>query len=207
MKNYPLFILSMVLILSSCENQNKIESEKTPTAVIVEEATPLIISEFEEKAGNLVGKLIEVNGTVEHICRHGGQTMFLVSEDSDERIKVVPDEEIAAFNLDMEGSSILLTGVVEEQRVDENYLREWEEEIKAGSDAVSDKGEGDHLGGKVKDALDISEDMEKINKLREMIVESDTNYISFFSLVCTDYTIVDNTENQDHYHDSDQDSE
>ena len=207
MKNYPLFILSMVLILSSCENQNKIESEKTPTAVIVEEATPLIISEFEEKAGNLVGKLIEVNGTVEHICRHGGQTMFLVSEDSDERIKVVPDEEIAAFNLDMEGSSILLTGVVEEQRVDENYLREWEEEIKAGSDAVSDKGEGDHLGGKVEDARDISEDMEKINNLRAMIVESDTNYISFFSLVCTDYTIVDNTENQDHYHDSDQDRE
>ena len=68
-------------------------------------------------------------------------------------------------------------------------------------------GEGDHLGGKVEDALDISEDMEKINNLRAMIVESDTNYISFFSLVCTDYTIVDNTENQDHYHDSDQDSE
>jgi len=33
----------------------------------------------------------------------------------------------------------VLVGIVEEQRIDEEYLKEWEEEIKAGSDLSDDK--------------------------------------------------------------------
>ena len=54
------------------------------------------------------------------------------------------------------------------------------------------KGEGSHLGGTVEkggEGADIAEEMEKVNNLREMIKESGKDYISFFSVLCTDYTV------------------
>lgn len=193
MKNYLFILLALAFIATSCENNNKNSAEqKTDKVVVVEEITPLLVAEFDDKAGDFVGKKIKLEGTVDHICKHGGQRLFLVSEESEARIKVTPDEEIAAFNAELEGNKIIITGIVEEQRVDEDYLREWEEEIKSGAEMADGKGEGSHLGGTVEkggEGADIAEEMEKVNNLREMIKESGKDYISFFSVLCTDYTV------------------
>lgn len=213
MKNYLLIITLITLMSTSCENNNKsIESEKvTDTMVVVDEITPVAVGDFEAKAEEFVGKKIELKGTVDHICSHGGQRLFLVSESSDARIKITPDEEIAAFKSELEGNNIIIIGIVEEQRIDEDYLREWEEEIKAGSDMSDDKGEGSHLGGKVEkggEGADINEEMKKVNDLRNEIKESGKDHLSFFSVLCTDYVIVDgeNVDN-DHNHDKDHDGD
>ena len=193
MKNYLFILLALAFIATSCENSNKESTEqKTDEVAVVEQITPLLVAEFDDKAGDYVGKKIELKGTVDHICKHGGQRLFLVSEESEARIKVTPDEEIAAFNAELEGNNIIITGIVEEQRVDEDYLREWEEEIKSGAEMADGKGEGSHLGGTVEkggEGADIAEEMEKVNNLREMIKESGKDYISFFSVLCTDYTV------------------
>lgn len=196
MKKYLLIVTVIALIVTSCENNSKSkENEKVAsTMVVVDEITPVEVGNFEAKAEELVGKKIELKGTVDHICSHGGQRLFLVSESSDARIKITPDEQIAAFKTELEGNNIVIVGIVEEQRIDEDYLREWEEEIKAGGDLADDKGEGSHLGGKVEkggEGADINEELQKVNNLREEIKESGKDHLSFFSVLCTDYTIVD----------------
>ncbi len=192
------------MIVTSCENANKSKDTKENTkAVVVDEITPVLVAEFDEQAGNFVGKKIKMKGTVDHICKHGGQRLFLVSEDSDARIKITPDEEIAAFNMELEGNKLVLVGIVEEQRIDEDYLREWEEEIKSGSDMADDKGEGSHLGGTVEKGgagADMAEEMEKVNNLRQMIKDSGDDHLSFYSVLCTSYEVVDNGN---HNHDAD----
>lgn len=208
MKNYLLIIALVALFATSCENNKVKETESAAQKMgIVEDITPIAVADFEDKAGDFVGKKIKLTGTVDHICKHGGQRLFLVSETSDARIKITPDEEIAAFNAELEGNNIEVIGIVEEQRIDEDYLREWEEEIKSGSDMADDKGEGSHLGGKVEkggEGADIDEEMEKINSLREMIKESGKDHLSFYSVLCTDYIVVDNVDNDDnHSHDHD----
>ncbi len=211
MKNYLFIIALIALFVTSCENSNKEADSKkvADNMTIVEQITPVSVANFEGKAGDFVGKKIELTGTVDHICKHGGQRLFLVSENSDARIKITPDEEIAAFNAELVGNNIVIVGIVEEQRIDEAYLREWEEEIKAGSDMADDKGEGSHLGGKVEkggEGADIDEEMQKVNSLRTEIAESGTDHLSFFSVLCTDYTIVDvaaddsNHDHGDHSH-------
>ena len=40
---------------------------------------------------------------------------------------------MAAFNTELEGESLAVIGTVDELRIDEEYLREWEEEIKDNS--------------------------------------------------------------------------
>jgi len=204
MKNYLLIITLIALFATSCENNNKVKEadNSAEKMTIVEEITPVAVADFEDKAGDFVSKKIKLIGTVDHICKHGGQRLFLVSETSDARIKITPDEEIAAFNAELEGNRIELIGIVEEQRIDEDYLREWEEEIKSGSDMADDKGEGSHLGGKVEkggEGADINEEMEKINNLREMIKESGTDHLSFYSVLCTDYTIIEDVDNDENH--------
>ncbi len=204
MKNYLLILLAVAFIATSCENTNKKNTEKkAEEVVVVDQITPVLVAEFDDKAGDFVGKKIKLEGTVDHICKHGGQRLFLVSPESGARIKVTPDEEIAAFNADLEGSNIILIGIVEEQRVDEDYLQEWEAEIKSGADMADGKGEGSHLGGTMEkggEGADISEEMEKVNNLREMIKESGKDYISFFSVLCTDYDVVENNDGDEKDH-------
>lgn len=216
MKKYLLILTVIALFFSSCENANKkIEADNSNSDLVVEdEVSAIAIADFDDKVGDFVNKKIKLEGTVDHICKHGGQKLFLVSEESETRIKVTPDEEIAAFNAELEGDKIVLIGIVEEQRIDEAYLREWEEEIKAGSDMSDDKGEGMHLGGNVEkggEGADIAEEMEKVNNLRSMMEESGEDHLSFYSVLCTSYDVIKHTDvdvdgdNEHEGHDSDGD--
>lgn len=212
MKKYILILTVIVLFATSCDCEDSSKEAKTTNSdlVVADEVTIVNMVDFDDKVGDYVGKKIKIKGTVDHICKHGGQKLFLVSEDSDSRVKVTPDEEIAAFNEDLVGDKIVITGIVEEQRIDEAYLREWEEEIKAGSDMGDDKGEGMHLGGTVEkggENADFDEEMEKVNNLREMIKESGTDHISFYSILCTNFDVVESSDSDDNDHDNDHDGD
>ncbi len=212
MKKYLLILTVIALFTTSCcEDAQKNENTNNTDVVVVDEIATISIADFDDKVGEFVGKKIQLEGTVDHICKHGGQKLFLVSDESETRIKVTPDEEIAAFNAELEGDKIVLVGIVEEQRIDEAYLKEWEEEIKAGSDMSDDKGEGMHLGGNVEkggEGADLDEELEKVNRLRTMLEESGSDHLSFYSVLCTSYDVVENNDNDDdHDHDDDQDHE
>ncbi len=207
MKKYLLILTVIALFATSCDNANKNNESNNINndVMVVDEITTISIADFDEKVGDFVDKKIQLEGIVDHICKHGGQKLFLVSEDSETRIKITPDEEIAAFNAELEGDRLLLVGIVEEQRIDEAYLREWEEEIRAGSDMSDDKGEGKHLGGNVEkggEGADLDEELEKVNRLRTMLEESGDDHLSFYSVLCTSYDVVeDNDVDNDDGHD------
>ena len=147
MKKYVVALVALVFVLTACENQQKKEKTSEEEVILIEEIVPVSLSDFDVKAEELVGKQVMLSGTVDHVCKHGGQRMFVIETGSEGRVKVTPDENIAAFKTDLEGQSVKLIGIVEEQRIDEDYLKEWEEEILSGVDMGDDKGEGSHLGG------------------------------------------------------------
>jgi hypothetical protein len=194
MKKYLVVLLALVFVLSACENQQKKEAASEEEVVLMEEIVPVSLSDFDVKAEELVGKKVMLTGTVDHICKHGGQRMFVIETGSEGRVKVTPDENIAAFKTDLEGQSVKLIGIVEEQRIDEDYLKEWEEEIMAGVDMGDDKGEGSHLGGDTEKGgsdADMEEEMEKVNNLRQEIAESEKGYLAFYSVLCTEYKVIE----------------
>lgn len=187
-----LFIATIALSFASCQN-SETKTETANDETLNNEVMLVQLAEFENQAGDLVGKTIQLSGTVDHVCKHGGQRMFIVDNESEARIKITPAAEVAAFNTGLVGDELLITGTVEEQRIDEAYLMEWEEEIKAGSVENDDKGEGTHLGGNVEkggEGADINEEMEKVNNLREQLQASGKDYLAFYSVVCTGYEVV-----------------
>ena len=110
------FILVAVIALVSCNNENK--SIQDQEAVLVANA------DFEEKAVDLVDQKIALEGTINHVCKHGGKRFFL----GEERIKVVASDKIGSFDVALEGSDVYVEGILREERVDEAFLVEWEAE-------------------------------------------------------------------------------
>jgi hypothetical protein len=129
---------------------------------------------------------------IDHVCKHGGQKMFLVNENADARIKIVTGENMAAFNTELVGESVNVVGTVDELRIDEEYLKEWEEEILAGmGHDEGEKSEKVHMGEHQETEGDENPDLIQINNYREKIAESEKDYISFFSVVCVEYEITE----------------
>lgn len=145
MKKLIIAIIALAFFVVSCENTPTKTKETTKKQVVVnDEIIPVAMSNFDSLVESLAGRKISISGTVDHVCKHGGQKLFIVDENTDARIKVTPNEEIAAFNENLIGETIKIIGIVEEMRIDEDYLNEWEEELKIG--IQEEKGKGKHNG-------------------------------------------------------------
>jgi hypothetical protein len=189
-----LFAIAAIALLVSCQNNTANEQTNQVAETVVVETIDVQLKDFDDKAGEMVGKQIALLGTIDHVCKHGGQKMFMVNQDSDARVKITTGEDMAAFNTELEGENVKVLGVVDELRIDEEYLREWEEELKA--EQKSEAGEQVHMGegegeGEDHHEGDNSQEYEQINKYRQMIQESEKDYISFFSVVCVEYKVIE----------------
>lgn len=93
-----------------------------------DEAQKVEVMAFAEKAPSMVGQEVIIEGMVTHVCKHGGKKMFLMTEDPDVQVKITTGEKLAAFPVELEGSNVVVKGVVEE----------FMEEVEAESDEEQD---------------------------------------------------------------------
>ena len=61
------------------------------------------------------GRQVAVSGMVTHVCREGGQKCFVVGEDGETQIRIVPGGDIDEFKIDLEGSTVAFRGVFKMQ--------------------------------------------------------------------------------------------
>lgn len=126
-------ILVAAAIVWSCGNQQTAQKEdKVVEEEVVVEQPPMAMSlaDFKQKAETIVGQEVILEGTVIHVCKHGGQKMFITANDPDIRIKITPGDEMAAFTDELEGSDVKVVGIVEEMEAEvqgEGQLAEGEE--------------------------------------------------------------------------------
>jgi len=118
-----LFLSAIVVIFASCGEDSNTNTTPNDTATIETvknaEATEILMSDFEAKASEFVGKEVKVSGIVDHVCKHGGKKILLV--DGDNSIHVFNDER---YDESLAGSKITVVGVVEEEKVDSASLVE-----------------------------------------------------------------------------------
>jgi len=169
MKKIALSLLLVSGLLAACNNQ---KSEKTQSVSV-----PL--SEIKAKAPELMGKLVSVEGMVAHVCRESGKRLFL----GEESFKILATDKVPSFKVDWEGSDIIVTGYLKEDKIDEAYLSNWEKELNAGAE-VQQKEETHTYEAESKglDESAIQTQRDQIKNYREQIAASAKGYISFFSL-------------------------
>ena len=139
------------------------------TAVEVAETPVLDLGEFDAKAGEYIGKEIQVTGIVDHICRHSGKKILLVSDEGS--IHVEAEER---FDENIAGNSITVIGVINEFRVDEAYCLKMEEET------INSHVDGDEDLEDVKAKNERK--LEEIKYYRDSMATAGIDHISYYSI-------------------------
>ncbi len=188
MNKYLIGILGLAFFLSACGSGDKSKADTQNEKIIAE----INVSEFLDQAENMLDQEVSITGQVTHVCKHGGQRLFITGGDTSSTVKITTGEDIPEFSIDLEGEKIAITGIVRELRIDEAYLAEWEAEITEGASGEN-QGHKDGLDEHQKDQsaeLDLNEQMEQINSLREKIAASEKGYLSDFWIETIDFKVL-----------------
>lgn len=101
------FIAVMAISCKQAANTETDSGEAAKKETIVA-ASVLELLATPEEYGD---KEVAVSGMVTHVCRHGGQKCFIVAEDGETQIRIVPGGDIEEFLVDMEGSTVAFKGI------------------------------------------------------------------------------------------------
>lgn len=182
MKRFLLPVLTLSIMISACNN----------TKTAKNDAIPVNISEVKARAPELMGKLISLEGMVNHVCRESGKRLFL----GEESFKVLATNQIPTFRVEWEGSDVTITGFLKEDRIDETYLANWEKELTDG--VKVQLKEATHTYDAESKGLDesaITTQLDQIKGYREQIEAGGKGYISFYSLEAEKITEKKQIEN------------
>lgn len=198
-----IFYLFIVLIVAvACNNtQNAGTDDATTTNEETATITEITVANFIADAGTYAGQEVTLTGLVNHTCKHGGQRMFIIDEETEETVKIEAGENIDSFEAELEGSVVVVRGIVKEMVIDESYLNDWEKEVMEGETEelkIHDgkhEGEGNEEGEGGEEGEETEEDhhgsdLEKIENLRTMLKESEKDHLSFYSIECIEYEIA-----------------
>lgn len=178
-----LFLFACIAILfAACSNAGKTESTEQ-----VAEVVTMTSVDFATHPENFVGKNILIEGTAVHVCKHGGKRMFIIgSPEEEDRIQIKAGDKIDSFEIELEGSDVVVVGYVDELRIDEAYLTEWENELKADnadSDLKIHRGEEGHEHGEE----EVGHEFEQIAAYRDQMAQEGVDHLSFYSIIAREY--------------------
>jgi hypothetical protein len=106
-----LALLAILAFVAMSCNQASEENTAANPSQEIEQVVSATIQELLATPAEYDGKEVAVSGMVTHVCRHGGQKCFIVADDGETQIRIVPGGEIDEFKIDMEGSTVAFKGV------------------------------------------------------------------------------------------------
>lgn len=208
MKQLLAFAL-VALLFTACGQQ---ESQDTDAAA----GDVMKVTALLEQPDPMNEKEVVLEGTVTHVCKHGGRRVHLTDIDTNEKISVEAPEDMPAFARELEGSDIVVTGVLKETRIDAAYLDEWEQEIRQAAEEGGEEEAHDHAGqdlaehekemNQMEDEMaegEMAEDndghvepqgMDAVNAMRAELAESAKPYISRWHINCVTYSMKDGSD-------------
>jgi hypothetical protein len=170
---FPLLIV-ILFAMVACNQGTKEDASKSKN-----DTTLLAVLTFEKQADSCIDKPVIIEGTVLHLCKHGGKRMFLVDGTDSLRVEVTTGPTIAKFDEALIGSRVRVFGMLREERIDAKYLNEWEAEVKKPEE---NHNVGVHTGAKGHEDQGVQDKLDQINALREDLKNSGKDHLSNFSI-------------------------
>lgn len=146
------------------------------------------VAEVSKQPGTYVGQKIKVEGMVTHICKHGGKRLHLTKSGSDEMIRVRTGKNMSPFEKELEGNTIQVTGIFEEERLDREYLNQLKKDEASGGHHDHHEGEGGEDHGEQADVEQGQVSESYIKELEAKIENSEKGYISEYWLTAESLT-------------------
>ena len=184
-----LAVIMMAFALFSCDGKKNAEVEQEAPEVKV-----LQVDDALAKIDAMVGDTVEVEGVCMHLCRHSGRKMFLMGSDDTQILRVESVELGEPFKQECLEHIVYVKGIVREERIDEDYLNEWEKEL-AGMEQHGEGTEG--CGAEKQSRQETANTPEaRIADFRAKIAERKAKegkaYLSFYHIDAVEYNVIDN---------------
>lgn len=133
MKIRDLFLIAALAAATSvfCACGNR--AAKNAAAAEEQEVSEAIdIDRLLDEAEALTDQEVTIEGVCTHICAHGARKIFLMGSDDTRTVRVEAGD-LGAFDQKCVNSIVEVKGILREQRVDEEYLRNWEAQAVAAA--------------------------------------------------------------------------
>ena len=189
MKKLFFFFAASALILSLNIGCNSCGNQATDSTKV---SNVLTVDSFMVAPEKWANKEVLVSGTVSHVCRHSGKKLFLFGADAEKTVKINAGGSFSTFDLKYEGLDVEITGtVVEDQKIDANYLNEWESDIKkmvADKDQKVCNEENKAISGqtnvKGSEEQAVEDPYADVKAFRKKLADSGKTYISVYAINC-----------------------
>lgn len=172
-KLYFVFVFIAFAIVS-CNMESKENAGKTTA-----DTAKITVTSFLKQADTLIEKPVIIEGTVLHICKHGGERLFLVDGSDSIRVEVTTGPKMTKFTESLIGSRLRITGTLKEERIDAKYLNEWENEVKKPTE---NHNVGVHTGAKGHEDQGVEDKLAQIQSMRDELKASGKDHLSNFSI-------------------------
>lgn len=183
-------IIATALSITSCGNKAQKANEDTTTTE--QTVAGMEVDSLLANAETLAGQEITVQGVCTHTCKHGAKKIFLMGSDDTQTIRVEAGA-LGQFDTKCVNSIVSVTGKLIEQRIDENYLQNWEKQVKAQNAEKHGNGEAGCDSEKKARGETASTPEERIADFRKKIADrkatSGKDYLSFYYVEATSYEI------------------
>lgn len=194
MKKHYIIIVSLFLIMAFAHQGCKSKTNRATQEAEKNAEKALTIDETLKSAEILKGKEVEVEGICTHICKHGGGKIFLMGSDDTQTIRIEAGKAFGKFKPETVNHIVCVEGVLVEDRIDEAYLTQWEEQLKAQTEAKhGDSEAGCSTEQKARGEAPANSTASRISNFRKRIAERNEkegkNYLSFYHIDATGYTI------------------
>lgn len=190
MRKTLLLILTIFIIAACGKTDNNNKTETADKTQQINQVVDINLADFKTKAPELVGKQIAFTGLVDHTCKHSGKRMFLVEKNSDAHLKVEAGKNFSRFDEKLTGSMVKVVGLVKEKKVDMDYLNQWEKDILKKIESNKNLHLGTHENGE-KQEDESQETLNKIKELKKKLKDSGKEHLSFYSVECISYKVLD----------------
>lgn len=178
-------IFVMAIFVAACGGNNNQQAEAAEN-----QSDALTVDQVLTSPDQYVDKSITIEGLCSHLCSHGGVKAFIQgnADNMQLRCEAYPGMD-APFPGETVHKALRVTGILREQRIDENYLKSLE-----GSNIDGNQEIGCDTERAAHGQQDIKTLNDRIGNYRARIAESVKNggkdYLSFYYMDATGYEIL-----------------
>ena len=175
-----LFALALCLSISSCgnkkasQNDTQVESSFTADANLPVYQLDNLLPVVKEH----VDETLVVTGYVTHTCVHAGKRCFIVGENENVTMRIEAGGEIGGFNRELVGSELAIKGIIKESRLTNEYLNQYEKELKEG--AIEEDGSIESCQA----------ELSSLDEMREWMKANNKDYYSIYYMDGLDYEVL-----------------
>lgn len=132
-KNIILWAIAALfaLAITGCSSKSSSETAETDTVTV---------DSILANPDSYVGQTVTIEGVVSHLCKHGGRKAFLLGSDENSIIRCDATAEMGnVFPQETIHQPLRVTGVVMESRLDENTIRQLEQDRQGQLERIAEQ--------------------------------------------------------------------